>query len=65
MVLFHRQLWRDRVGRGGVGDQLVLAIGADGDLGDRKAFAELDQPRLGQKVLLRRALKKIDVEDWS
>jgi len=56
MVLLHR---RNRIGSGGVRDQLLRAIGADADLCDRKAVAHLDQARLGHEVPRRRLLRKL------
>ena len=38
-----------------MGDEIVLAVGANADLADGKPFAELDQSRLGEKVARRRA----------
>src|SRR5215472_10166253 len=50
----------NRMGRGRVGDEILLTFRANGDVGHRQPFAELDKPSLGQKILLRRTLKKID-----
>src|SRR5262249_38217814 len=58
-VLFHRETrdaWRNRIGRGRVGDEILLTFRANGDVGHRQPFAELDKPGLGQKILLRRTL---------
>src|ERR1700733_1554130 len=57
-----RMIGWDRIGRGGMGDDLSLTFRRDGDIGAREPFAELDQAGLGQKILLQRALEKINGE---
>jgi hypothetical protein len=51
---------RNGISRGRVGDEILIAFRANGDVGHRQPFAKLDQPSLGQKILLRRALKWTD-----
>src|SRR5580693_7678638 len=55
---FPGMAWRNRIDRGGVRYELILTFRADGDVGDRKSFAQLDQPGFGQKVLLRRTFEE-------
>ena len=37
-----------------MGDEVVVAVGANADLADGKPLAELDQARLGEQIARRR-----------
>ena len=50
MVLFYRRR-RDRISRSHVGDQVIIAVGPNGDFANRELFAEFEQARFRQLML--------------
>src|SRR6476620_11823214 len=61
-VIYDLRYWRDRISRRCMRDEILTRLGANPDIANRQAPAELDQPAFGEQRTRRRLLQEIDVQ---